>query len=149
MAGGGAQPAWLCLGFGLLLCVTAQTVIPASDSSQSAMTPSPSFVAPGVSDPTICAQGDLSCNAALVQPDNDTDYINCINSPAAPDCTSPDSGAAIESAASPEEACPTDSILDQGISEQTLETQVRARQFVVEGSVSRCAHLQAFKPSLL
>ena len=124
MAVASAQPIWLCLGLGMLLCVTAQTVIPASDSEQAAITPSPSYSAAGVSNPTICAQGDLSCNAALVQPDNDTDYINCINSPSAPDCTSANSGAAIESAASPEEACPTDSILDQGISEQTLETQV-------------------------
>ena len=125
MAVRAAQSVWLCVGLGLLLSVTAQTVIPASNSNQAADTPTPAYEAPGVTNPTICPQGDLSCNAALVQPDNDTDYVNCINSPSAPDCTSANSGAAIESAASPEEACPTDSILDQGISEQTLETQVR------------------------
>jgi len=120
-----SQSLWLCLGLACLLSVTGQTVIPASDSEQAAVTPTPSYVAPGVSDPTICAQGDDSCTAALVQPENLTDYVNCINSPTAPDCTSSSASAAIESVvATPEEACPTDSILDQGYTEAELETQV-------------------------
>ncbi|DBA87761.1 hypothetical protein WJX77_003783 [Trebouxia sp. C0004] len=116
-----------CFGFACVLSASGQTVIPASNSDQAAVTPTPAFEAPGVSNPTICAQGDDSCSAALVQPDNDTDYTNCINSPSAPDCTSSSPSAAIESAvATPEEACPTDSILDQGMSEADLETQVAA-----------------------
>ena len=116
-----------CFGLACVLSASGQTVIPASNSDQAAVTPTPSFEAPGVSNPTICAQGDDSCSAALVQPDNDTDYTNCINSPSAPDCTSASPSAAIESAvATPEEACPTDSILDQGMSEADLETQVRS-----------------------
>lgn len=119
-----AQSLWVCLGLAFLLSAFGQTVLPASDSDQAAVTPSPSYVAAGVSNPTICAEGDDACTAALVQPTNDTDYVNCINSPTSPNCTSANSGAAIESFASPEEACPTDSILDQGYTEATLETQV-------------------------
>ncbi|KAA6425878.1 MAG: hypothetical protein FRX49_04253 [Trebouxia sp. A1-2] len=116
-----------CFGLACVLSASGQTVIPASNSDQAAVTPTPAFEAPGVSNPTICAQGDDSCSAALVQPDNDTDYTNCINSPSAPDCTSSSPSAAIESAvATPEEACPTDSILDQGMTEADLETQVAA-----------------------
>jgi hypothetical protein len=114
-----------CFGLACVLSASGQTVIPASNGDQAAVTPTPAFEAPGVSNPTICAQGDDSCSAALVQPDNDTGYTNCINSPSAPDCTSSSPSAAIESAvATPEEACPTDSILDQGMSEADLETQV-------------------------
>jgi len=113
-----------CFGLACVLSASGQTVIPASNSAEAAVTPTSAFEA--VINPTICAQGDDSCSAALVQPDNDTGYTNCINSPSAPDCTSSSPSAAIESAvATPEEACPTDSILDQGMLEADLETQVR------------------------
>ena len=117
------QAFWICLGVALLSSVHAQTVLPAAAGVEAAITPTPSYVAPGVSNPTICAEGDESCNAALVQPSNDTDYVNCINSPTAPLCISSNPGAATESAASPEDACPTDPILDQGMTEAQLETQ--------------------------
>ena len=120
-----AQTLRLLIGLALLLSVTAQTVLPAAAGIQAASVPAPSYVAPGVSNPTICAEGDESCRAALVQPTNETDYVNCINNPTAPLCTSSNSGAATESAASPEDSCPTDPILDQGFTEAQLEIQVR------------------------
>lgn len=120
------QSVLLCFISAWLLSVSAQTVIPASNANQAAVTPTASYEAPGISNPTICATGDDSCSAALVQPANDTDYTNCINSPTSPNCTSSTASAAIESVvATPEEACPTDSILDAGYTEATLETQVR------------------------
>ena len=117
----------LCFGLALLLSVTAQTVLPAAAKIQAASAPAPSYVAPGVSNPTICAEGDETCRAALVQPANETDYVNCINNPTAPLCTSSSSEAATESAASPEDSCPTDPILDQGFTEAQLEIQVRVQ----------------------
>lgn len=123
---GRARAFGACVLLTHLLSVHAQTVLPAAAGIQAASAPTPSYVAPGVSNPTICAEGDDACNAALVQPANDTDYVNCINSPTAPLCTSQSSNAATESAASPEDSCPTDPILDQGFTELQLEIQVRA-----------------------
>lgn len=125
MAVNQAQALCLCLGLILLLSVSSQTILPAAASTQAAVTPAGSYAAPGVTNPTICAQGDVACNAALVQPTNTTDYVNCINTPTAPLCTSSsNSGAATESAVSPEDACPTDPILDQGFTQAQLEIQV-------------------------
>ena len=109
-------------------CASGQTVLPAASSNESATIPAQQFQATGASSPTICAEGDESCSAALVQPVNDSAYTNCIVSPQAPNCTSSQAGAATESAADPEDACPTTPILDQGISEADLETQVGAGQ---------------------
>ena len=112
-----------------LACVASgqanQTVLPAASANQSSSTPTQQYQASGASTPTICAEGDLSCSAALIQPLNDTEYTNCVVSPSAPNCTSAQAGAATESAADPEDSCPTTAILDQGISEADLETQVR------------------------
>lgn len=120
-----------CVRLLVLACiavtVSAQDVLPAASNNQSSSTPSQQYQAAGASTPTICAEGDLSCSAALIQPLNDTEYTNCIISPSAPNCTSPQQGAATESAANPEDSCPTSSILDQGISEAELETQVRLK----------------------
>ena len=124
MAVNRARALCLCFGLTLLLSVNSQTVLPAAASTQAAVTPAGSYAAPGVTNPTICAEGDVTCNAALVQPTNDTDYVNCINTPTAPLCTSSSSGASAESAASPEDACPTDPILDQGFTQAQLEIQV-------------------------
>lgn len=125
MAVNRARALCLCLGLTLLLSVTSQTVLPAAANTQAAVTPAGSYAVPGVNNPTICAEGDEACNAALVQPANDTDYVNCINTPTAPLCTSSNTGASTESAASPEDACSTDPILDQGFTQAQLEIQVR------------------------
>lgn len=106
---------------------TNQDVLPAASTNQSDSTPPQQYQAAGASTPTICAEGDLTCSAALVQPLNDSGYTNCVVSPSAPNCTASQQGAATESAANPEDSCPTSSILDQGISEAELETQVKGR----------------------
>lgn len=125
MAVNRARALCLCLGLTLCLSVNSQTILPAAANTQAAVTPAGSYAAPGVTNPTICAEGDVACNAALVQPTNTTDYVNCINTPTAPLCTSSNTpGAATESAASPEDACPTDPILDQGFTQAQLEIQV-------------------------
>lgn len=119
-----ARALCLCVGLTFLLPVSSQTVLPAAAGTQAAATPAGSYAVPGVTNPTICAEGDVACNAALVQPANDTNYVNCINTPTAPLCTSSSSGASTESSASPEDACPTDPILDQGFTQAQLEIQV-------------------------
>lgn len=119
-----ARALCLCVGLTFLLPVNSQTFLPAAAGTQAAATPAGFYAAPGVTNPTICAEGDVACNAALVQPTNDTNYVNCINTPTAPLCTSSSSGASTESSASPEDACPTDPILDQGFTQAQLEIQV-------------------------
>ena len=121
-----AKALCLCLALAVLRPVASQPVPPAAAGTQAAAARAQSLTAPGVVSATICAEGDQACNAALVQPANDTDYINCINTPTAPRCTSPSSGASAESSVSPEDACPTDPILDQGFTGEQLQIQVRS-----------------------
>ena len=115
---------WLGLALACISAVAGQASVGASGRSTATNAP-PSTAVPGVSNPTICADGDNRCNPALVQPTNDTEYTNCINSPRAPNCTSSTGSASIESGATAEEACPIDLILDQGITDAELERQVR------------------------
>lgn len=124
MAVNRAEALCLCLALAVLRSVASQTTPPAAAGTQAAAAKAPSLTAPGVAGATICAQGDAACNPALVQPTNDTGYFNCINTPTAPRCTSPSSGASVESSASPEDACPTDPILDQGFTGEQLQIQV-------------------------